>query len=51
MIDFSFTEEQELFREAIKEWLAKNLPMERVREKDENHELPKPLYDVHGDLG
>lgn len=51
MIDFSFTEEQELFREAVKEWLAKNLPLERVRENDENHELPESLIKGLGDLG
>jgi acyl-CoA dehydrogenase len=51
MIDFSFTEEQDLFREAIKEWLAKNLPIEKVRENDENHELPKDLIKGLGDLG
>jgi len=34
LVDFSFTEEQDLFREAIKEWLGKNLPIEKVREND-----------------
>ena len=51
MIDFSFTEEQELFRDAIREWLAKNLPLEKVRENDEKHELPKSLLKGLGDLG
>ena len=51
MLDFSFTEEQDLFREAIKEWLAKNLPMEKVRENDTNHELPKDIIKGLGDLG
>lgn len=51
MIDFSFTEEQELFREAMKEWLTKNIPLEKVRENDENHELPKSLIKGLGDLG
>ncbi len=51
MIDFSFTEEQDLFREAVREWLAKNLPMEKVRENDENHELPKSIIKGIGDLG
>ncbi|GAF86416.1 unnamed protein product, partial [marine sediment metagenome] len=51
MIDFSFSEEQELFRESIKEWLAKNLPIEKVRENDENHELPMDLIKGLGDLG
>jgi len=51
MLDFSFTEEQDLFREAIKEWLAKNLPMEKVRENDTNHEIPKDIIKGLGDLG
>jgi len=51
MLDFSFTEEQDLFREAIKEWLAKNLPMERVRENDTKHELPNDIIKGLGDLG
>jgi acyl-CoA dehydrogenase len=51
MIDFSFTEEQNLFREAIREWLAKNLPIEKVRENDKTHELPKDVIKGIGDLG
>ena len=51
MIDFSFTDEQDLFREAIKEWLEKNLPIEKVRENDEKHELPRSLLKGLGDLG
>ncbi len=51
MIDFSFTEEQDLFREAIREWLTKNLPMERVRQNDTNHTLGKDLIRGLGDLG
>lgn len=51
MVDFSFTEEQDLFREAIREWLVKNLPLEKVRENDEKHELPMSLLKGLGDLG
>ena len=51
MVDFSFSEEQDLFREAIKEWLSKNLTLEQVRENDTNHELPKDLIKGLGDLG
>ena len=51
MIDFSFSEEQNLFRDSVKEWLAKNLPIEKVRENDENHRLPKTLIKGLGDLG
>ena len=51
MIDFSFTEEQELFREAIREWLSKNLSLEQVRENDAKHELPKSFIKGMGDMG
>lgn len=51
MIDFSFTEEQELFREAVREWLGKNLSLEHVRENDTKHELPMSLIKGLGDLG
>jgi len=51
VVDFSFTDEQELFREAVREWLSKNLPIEKVRENDERHELPKSLIKGIGDLG
>ncbi len=51
MVDFSFTEEQELFREAVREWLSKNLTLEQVRENDTKHELPKKLINGMGDLG
>jgi acyl-CoA dehydrogenase len=51
LVDFSFSEEQELFREAVKEWLGKNLTLEQVRENDTKHELPKSLIKGMGDLG
>jgi acyl-CoA dehydrogenase len=51
LIDFSFTEEQDLFREAVREWLARNLPLERVRENDEKHEIGMDLIKGVGDLG
>jgi acyl-CoA dehydrogenase len=51
LVDFSFTEEQDLFRDAVREWLSKNLTLEHVRENDTNHELPKSLIKGMGDLG
>ena len=51
MIDFSFTEEQDLFREVIREWLAKNMSLEQVRENDEKHEIPRGIIKGLGDLG
>ncbi len=51
MIDFSFTEEQQLFRESIKEWLGKNLTLEQVRENDTKHQIPRSFMKGLGDLG
>lgn len=51
MIDYTFTEEQELFREAVRDWLSKNLTLEDVRSNDTNHEIPTKLIKGMGDLG
>jgi len=51
MVDFSFTEEQELFRDTLREWLSKNLTLEMVRENDEKHEIPEKTLKGLGDLG
>jgi acyl-CoA dehydrogenase len=51
LVDFSFTEEQNLFREAVREWLSKNLTLEQVRENDTKHEIPRSFMKGLGDLG
>jgi acyl-CoA dehydrogenase len=51
MIDFSFTEEQELFRKAIREWCQKNLPIEKIREWDSEGEIPHEILRNMGDMG
>jgi acyl-CoA dehydrogenase len=51
LVDFSFSEEQDLFREVIHEWLSKNLSLAHVRENDEKQELSKKLIKGMGDLG
>jgi len=51
MIDFSFTEEQTLFRQAISEWFEKNLPLEKVREFDTKAKIPKEIIKGVADLG
>ena len=51
MVDFSFTEEQELFRKAVREWCEKNLPLEKIREIDEKHEVPREIIKGLADLG
>ena len=51
MIDFSFTEEQELFRDAIREWLGQNLTLEQVRENDTKHQIPRSIIKGLADQG
>ena len=51
MIDFSFTEEQKLFRKALREWCEKNLPMEKVREIDTKQSVPDEITKGIADLG
>jgi len=51
MVDFSFTEEQELFRSALREWCEKELALEKVREMDTKGEIPKELVKSMADLG
>ncbi|MGD8506888.1 MAG: acyl-CoA dehydrogenase family protein [Candidatus Bathyarchaeota archaeon] len=50
MIDFSFTEEQKLIRKAIREWCRKNLSLEKIREIDEKHEIPREIIKGMADL-
>ena len=51
MIDFSFTEEQTLFRQALREWCEKNLSLEKVREYDTKAKIPREVIKGMGDLG
>ncbi len=51
MIDFSFTEEQELIRDGLRDWCEKNLSLEKIREIDEKHEVPKEIIKGMADLG
>ncbi len=51
MVDFGFTEEQELFRNAIREWCQKNLPLEKIREMDSNGEIPQEVLKSMGEMG
>ncbi|MEM2466676.1 MAG: acyl-CoA dehydrogenase family protein, partial [Candidatus Bathyarchaeia archaeon] len=51
MVDFSFTEEQELFRKAVREWCQKELPLEKVREMDSKGEIPREIIKGLADLG
>ena len=51
MVDFSFTEEQELFRSSLREWCEKELPLEKVREMDNKGEIPREMIKSMADLG
>lgn len=51
MVNFSFTEEQELFRNALQEWCVKELPLEKIREMDFKGEIPKSLIKSMASLG
>jgi acyl-CoA dehydrogenase len=51
MVDFAFTEEQELFRNALREWCQKSLPLEKIREFDRKGEIPQEIIKQMADLG
>jgi acyl-CoA dehydrogenase len=51
MVDFAFTEEQELFRNALREWCQKSLPIEKIREFDRKGEIPQEIIKQMADLG
>lgn len=50
-MDFSFSEEQDLFRKALREWCEKNLSLETVREMDSKGEIPQSLVKDMANLG
>jgi acyl-CoA dehydrogenase len=51
MVDFSFTEEQNLIKNTLREWCAKKLPLEKIREINEKHKIPKEIVKGMADLG
>ena len=51
MVNFSFTEEQELFRKTLREWTQRRLPLEKIREIDTTGEIPQQIVKEMGDLG
>jgi acyl-CoA dehydrogenase len=51
MVDFGFTEEQELFRKAVREWCEKTLPIEKIREMDTTGEIPQEILRSMGEMG
>ncbi len=51
MVNFCFTEEQELLRKAVREWCKKELTLEKIREMDSKGEIPREIIKGLGDLG
>jgi len=51
MVEFAFTEEQQLFRKAVHEWCEKKLPLEVVRQMDKSGQMPPGLVKDMADLG
>jgi len=51
MVDFAFTEEQELFRNALREWCQKNLPLEKIREMDGRGEISREILKGMAEMG
>ncbi len=50
-MDFHFTEEQDLVRNALREWCEKSLPMEKIREMDSKGEIPQEVLKSMADMG
>lgn len=51
MVDFSFTEEQEIIRNTLRDWCNKNLPLEKIREWDTKGEIPQSIVKGMANLG
>jgi len=44
VVNFEFTEEQELLRREVREWCRKNLTLEKIREMDTKGEIPQEVF-------
>ncbi len=51
MVDFEFTEEQELFRKSVREWCEKHIPLEKIREMDSQGRIPQEVLKSMGEMG
>lgn len=50
-MDFSVTDEQRMMMDSVRDFMAKELPPDRVSELDEAHEFPMDTWKKLGDLG
>lgn len=51
MVNFTFSEEQNLFRRAVREWCEKELPLEKIRDMDSKGEIPRETIKGLSELG
>jgi len=51
MVDFEFTEEQDLFRKSVREWCEKHIPLEKIREMDSQGRIPHEVLKSMGEMG
>jgi len=51
MVDFEFTEEQELFGKSVREWCEKHIPLEKIREMDSQGRIPQEVLKSMGEMG
>lgn len=51
MVDFGFTEEQDLFRKSVREWCKKQIPLEKIREMDSQGYIPQEILRSMGEMG
>jgi len=51
MVEFSFTEEQEMFRKVLHEWCQKNLTLEKIRGMDTKGTMPPGIVKEMANLG
>jgi len=51
MVDFEFTEEQDLFRKSVREWCEKHIPLEKIREMDSQGRIPHEILKSMGEMG
>jgi len=51
MVNFTFSEEQNLFRRAVREWCEKELPLDKIRDMDSKGEIPRETIKGLSDLG
>ena len=51
MLNFTFTEEQEMLRDSVKKFMQKESPLSFAQEIDEKKEFPDEFWEKMADLG